>query len=133
VPLKALAEEPHIVVARERIASFYDLVISLCRRAGFTVQVRHETDHPQTTLALVAAGVGVSLVPSSFKSVRRPGVVYRPVRPSASVELIAAWRHEDRSPVLAAFLRVMREVAHCALPPRGQVRSLRSRQGSTVP
>jgi DNA-binding transcriptional LysR family regulator len=132
VPLGALAEEPHIVVARERIASFYDLIISLCRRAGFTVQVRHETDHPQTTLALVAAGVGVSLVPSSFKAVRRPGVVYRPVRPSAKVEMIAAWRQEDRSPTLAAFLRVMRQVARCAPPSRDRGRPRPSHRSASA-
>jgi DNA-binding transcriptional LysR family regulator len=110
IPLEALAHEPHILVARDRVSSYYDLLISLFRHAGFTLQVRHHTDHPQTTLALVAAGIGVSLVPASLENIRRPGVVYRPMQPSTEVRMIAAWRHDNDSPVLANFVEVMREV-----------------------
>ena len=59
---------------------------------------------------LVAAGIGVTLVPESVRSLRRDNVVYRGIMPPAPVsELSAVHRMGDESPVLAAFLTVMRE------------------------
>jgi DNA-binding transcriptional LysR family regulator len=110
VPLKELAIEPQIVVAHDRHGSFYQLADLLFRQAGLSMQARHIIDHPQTTLALVAAGVGVSLVPASYENVPRPGVVYRPIKPTVNVRLIAVWKSDDRSVVLRAFLDTLRQV-----------------------
>lgn len=118
VTLKSLAAEPQIVVAHDRIGQ--RLVELLWERAGFAVQARHTIDHPQTTLALVAAGVGVSLVPASYENARKLGVVYRPIRPSLNVHLIAAWRSDDKSAVLGAFLDVLRDVARPGKPKRSR-------------
>ncbi|MEZ2126631.1 MULTISPECIES: LysR substrate-binding domain-containing protein [unclassified Sinorhizobium] len=107
IPLKLLEHEPQIVVAPDRIGSFYEVVYTLCQRAGFTLKPRHVIDHPQTTLALVSAGVGVSLVPSSYQNIHRPGIIYRPIEPTLNVSLIAAWKREESSPVVKAFLDVL--------------------------
>lgn len=104
VPVKALEDLPQIVVARDRIGSFYQVVEQLCQQAGFALHARHVIDHPQTTMALVAAGAGVSLVPASYSNVKRPGIVYRPIKPSARVNLIVAWRPDDRSSVVREFI-----------------------------
>jgi DNA-binding transcriptional LysR family regulator len=62
----------------------------------------------QTLIGLVAAGVGVSLVPESVRALARAGVVYRPLDGEApTVALSACWRTGDDSPVLAAFLDLM--------------------------
>jgi DNA-binding transcriptional LysR family regulator len=108
VPIKLLNGEPQIVVARDRIGSFYQLVDHLCAEAGFILNARHVIDHPQTTMALVAAEAGVSLVPSSYDNVKRPGIVYRPIRPSVHVKLIVVWRPEEKSSVVREFLQVLR-------------------------
>jgi DNA-binding transcriptional LysR family regulator len=119
VPLKALAGEPQIVVAHDRHGSFYQLADVLFQRAGLSMQTRHIIDHPQTTLALVAAGAGVSLVPASYENVPRPGVVYRPIRPTVKVRLIATWKPDDRMAALRAFLDTMRQVtSKCSRPDR---------------
>jgi DNA-binding transcriptional LysR family regulator len=111
VPLKELAIEPQIVVAHDRHLSFHQLADLLFRRAGLSMQARHIIDHPQTTLALVAAGAGVSLVPASYENVPRPGVVYKPIKPTVKVRLIAAWKPDDRTAVLRAFLDTLRQVS----------------------
>jgi DNA-binding transcriptional LysR family regulator len=108
VPIKMLAKEPQIVVARDRIAAYYQLVELICQQAGFLLIARHVVDHPQTTMALVAAEAGISLVPASYEHVKRPGVLYRPIRPSVNVKMIAAWRTDDKSSVVRAFLQVLR-------------------------
>jgi len=110
VSLKELAAEPQIVVAHDRHGSFHQLAALLFQRAGLSMQPRHVIDHPQTTLALVAAGAGVSLVPASYENVARPGVVYRPIKPTVKVQLIATWKPDDRMAVLRYFLDTMRQV-----------------------
>jgi DNA-binding transcriptional LysR family regulator len=110
VPIKLLANEPQIVVARDRIAAYYQLIELICQQAGFLLNARHVVDHPQTTMALVAAEAGISLVPASYENVRRPGVIYRPIRPSVSVKMIAAWKTDDKSSVVRAFLDALRTV-----------------------
>ena len=107
VSIKSLAKEPLIAVARERTGSFYSLVDMLFHNQGLDPRPRHVIDHPQTALAVVAAGAGVSLVAGSYKNVKHPGVTLRPVRPTARITMIAAWRPGEKSPVLQAFLKTL--------------------------
>ena len=85
-----------------------------------------EVREMQTVIALVRAGVGISLVPESVRALVREGVVYRELPPGGpTVELAMAWRSEDRSPVLEAFKEVARErvaeaVAARRPPPGGE-------------
>jgi DNA-binding transcriptional LysR family regulator len=99
--------------------------------AGATDLVRgdvQEVREMQTVIALVRAGVGISLVPESLRALAREGVVYRELPPGGpTVELAMAWRSEDRSPVLAAFKEVARERVAAAVaarrpPPGGERR-----------
>jgi DNA-binding transcriptional LysR family regulator len=106
VSLESLSSEPQIVVSQGRTG--HHLIEQIWKSAGLVVRPRHIIDHPQTTLALVSAGMGVSLVPTSCKNSQKSGVVYRPIRPSPAVNLIAAWRCNDTSSVLKEFLGVLR-------------------------
>jgi DNA-binding transcriptional LysR family regulator len=111
VSLSSLANEPFILYPRDSVPQFYDLTLRLCRDAGFTPRVRHEVDHPDLVLGLVAAGMGISLVPASVHKIRRPGVAYRPVLPSSAIlEIAVAWRRDNGSPILKAFIEVAKQV-----------------------
>jgi len=71
-----------------------------------------ETDHIQTVLGLVAAGIGISLLPASVENLRAPGLSYRPLKkPSPQMEMSVAYRKGDPSRVLANFLALVRELA----------------------
>jgi DNA-binding transcriptional LysR family regulator len=62
-------------------------------------------------VSLVAAGLGFAILPASVRNLQRPDVVYRPLEPQPpKVVVAAAWRPDEPSPVLRAFLGVMREV-----------------------
>jgi DNA-binding transcriptional LysR family regulator len=64
---------------------------------------------PQNLLALVAAGVGVTRLPLSSRSLRDGGVKFvRLVNDEASVVLV--WREEAPKPALEALRDVLREV-----------------------
>jgi DNA-binding transcriptional LysR family regulator len=92
--------------------AFYDSIVSFCQRAGFSPKVSHETDHLQTSLTLVASGLGVSLVPASIRALGLTGVDYRPLRPPVPyLDMGMAYRREDSSEVLRVFIDTVREVA----------------------
>jgi DNA-binding transcriptional LysR family regulator len=112
LPLRALADEPFILFPRHPRPSYADYVHSVCEQAGFSPRTVQETAEIHTAISLVAAGLGITLVPASIRSLRRPGVVYRPLEaPLPMTELTVAYRREEDSPVLHAFLRVARAVA----------------------
>jgi DNA-binding transcriptional LysR family regulator len=59
----------------------------------------------QTIVSLVAAGLGVAVVPASLRNLGRKGVVYRvPAGRPAQVEVGLAWRADDPSPTLQRFI-----------------------------
>jgi DNA-binding transcriptional LysR family regulator len=112
ISLKALANEPFILFPRHVGPGFYDQIVSLCQNAGFSPRVVQEARLMQTIVCLVAAAMGVALVPSSLQNLQRPGVVYKPIQAlTARVETAVAWRQDDPSPVLQAFLQVVKQIA----------------------
>ncbi|MBI2203547.1 MAG: LysR family transcriptional regulator [Candidatus Rokubacteria bacterium] len=112
VPPDTLADEPQILLSREQAPAYHDLVVAFCRDVGFTLRVRHEAEHPQQVLSLVAAGMGIALVPSSAVTVERRELRHRPLdHAGPQFELAVAWRRSDASPVLHTFLDFVRNRA----------------------
>jgi DNA-binding transcriptional LysR family regulator len=69
----------------------------------------------QTILGLVAAGIGVSLLPESVTALHRDGVISRPLRaPGPTIPLCAVWRIESVSPTLTAFLTALQDAVPAA-------------------
>jgi DNA-binding transcriptional LysR family regulator len=111
IPLRALAGQPVITFPRRLAPGFYDSLMGYCHRAGVTLQVVKEAEHFQAQQTLIALGFGLSLQPASLESVRRRGLVYRPLKePAPHAEIGMAYRRDPKSEVLAAFLRVVRQV-----------------------
>ncbi len=107
----ALRQEPFVLWPRWRSPGLYDEIFSSSGSLGFSPEVVQEANGVQTNLALVAAGVGVSLLPASVRVLRREGVLFRDLgEPAPTTKLAAAWHRENRSPLLRSFLEVVREV-----------------------
>jgi DNA-binding transcriptional LysR family regulator len=113
--LGELTGEPLVLLTRTGSPGVRDVLEAAIARFGGEGELVQEAAEVQTVIGLVAGGVGFSLVPDSVRSLTRRGVVYREIEGAPSIELALAWRAEDRSPVLAAFLDVVREHR---LPPR---------------
>ncbi|MFH5822789.1 LysR family transcriptional regulator [Georgenia sp. AZ-5] len=79
------------------------------RRSGTAVARSHEVEQTSSMIALVAAGLGVALVPDSVRALTLDGVRYRPVDGVGTVELALAWRADDISPVTARFVDMLAE------------------------
>lgn len=112
VPWGALANQPYILSSRRRTPAFDVLVARACHDAGVMLTVKYEVEHPQTILAIVEAGLGISLVPASSASLNRPGIAYRHLRPAGpSLETLIAWRRGTERPLVEAFVTVAKEIA----------------------
>lgn len=79
VALSLLAAERFILVRRHAAPGMYGDLIEACRAAGFEPHVVAEVGRMLTNINLVAAGVGISLVPGSMQEIRLGGVRYRRV------------------------------------------------------
>jgi DNA-binding transcriptional LysR family regulator len=108
--LAALANEPFVLYPDHPRPSWTEFVIGLCQQAGFRPIVVQRTVEIQTTLSLVAAGIGVSIVPRCIGNLQRKDVVFRRLADvRARTELLAAYREHDPSPVVQTFLKVLRQ------------------------
>jgi DNA-binding transcriptional LysR family regulator len=111
VRLADLRDDAMVMFPRSMAPGYYDLLISACRRAGFTPRVLQEPGSIQTNLGLVSARLGVTLMPASIRNLRRAGVTYRALTPPVPhVEMGVTYRRDERSAVLPAFLQVVRQV-----------------------
>jgi DNA-binding transcriptional LysR family regulator len=107
VSLKALASEPWVLFPRTIAPQLYDQVMGLCRRAGFVPNVVQESREVYTTVGLVGAGIGVTVVPEPVQRMSWNGVAYKPI-PRAVVPLAMARPSGPVKPVLEAFINVAR-------------------------
>jgi DNA-binding transcriptional LysR family regulator len=108
VAVRSLMHEPFIQFPRVLAPGLYDPIISLCQQAGFSPNVVQEAIQMQTIVSLVAAEMGVAIVPASLQNLQRKGVVYKPlveVTPLVAIALV--WR-KFPSPALQRFVEVAR-------------------------
>lgn len=105
--VRALADEPFVMVPANLARGLSDVVLGLCARAGFAPQIAQEAVQMQTVVSLVSSGLGVAIVPASLLNLRRSGVVYRAVRDAhPKIELRLAWRRDARSDALGRFVEL---------------------------
>jgi DNA-binding transcriptional LysR family regulator len=110
VPIAALAEEPLIFFARSVGTTLHAQLTTLCRRAGFTPRIAQEARENSTLMGLVAAGLGVAVVPDSLSRIRVEGVARRALEAKEATTLtwLVAPR-EGQSSLARAFLDCARE------------------------
>ncbi|MBY5832398.1 LysR family transcriptional regulator [Rhizobium ruizarguesonis] len=108
LPLAALADEPFILFPRLVGLSLYDDVVLACRKAGFELTVAQEAPQISSVVNLVAADLGVSIVPASISQIKLEGVAYRPIEgPPAVARLALAILKTHRSPVTENLISLL--------------------------
>jgi DNA-binding transcriptional LysR family regulator len=110
--LTALAEEPFILVRRPGAPGMYADLLTTCQQQGFNPRIVAQVEHMLTNLMLVAAGVGISVVPASMRDVHRERVVYRPLAktPPVVAPITLVYRGEERNPAALHFLRITKDL-----------------------
>lgn len=108
--LRDFAGEPFIMYAPYEARYFHDLVIELFARSGLLPDYVQHLSQIHSILALVRAGLGVSIVPEAALHLYSRGVVLRPLDLASprSAELYIAWRQDNDNPLLPAILDIAR-------------------------
>jgi DNA-binding transcriptional LysR family regulator len=108
VPLAELAGETWI--AWTRGSTYERWLVARLRSAGFDPRLGHYVEEHATQLALVAASLGVTLLPQVGRSPLPPGVVCRPTVPRFPRQLHAAYRTDDAMrPAIRATVAALQE------------------------
>jgi len=108
--VQVVAQEPIVLFPRHLAPEFHDTVVGMFRRARLHLHVAHEAAEYQTMTSLVAAGLGISIVPESVANLGRKGVVYRPLKGvTGRAQVVAAFRADHASPPVDKFLGAARD------------------------
>jgi DNA-binding transcriptional LysR family regulator len=111
IPLGALADEAFVLFPRELAPRLHDVLMGLCRRAGFEPQVRSESFHSGWELGVLAELPVVAIVPASVGHDLPEGVCAVELSDQDDrLETDLVWRADDASPTVAAFLDVARGI-----------------------
>ena len=102
ISLRDLASEPFVFFDPQAGTGLYDDILALLKRYGVTPYVTQEVGEAMTILGLVAAGLGVSILPASYRRLRLDEICWLPLEePDAISELWLVWA-KRREPSAAA-------------------------------
>lgn len=88
------------------------MILSHCRSFGFTPRITQHARQMQTVIGLVSSGMGIALVPSSLRNLKRTGVQYRQLRGKAPVIDLGTLRVKGSdSPQRERFIETLRSAA----------------------
>ena len=98
-------DDPFLLFPREIAPTLYDTIVDACRKAGFEPIIGQVVPHMTAILNLVAAELGVSIVPASMMQVRVTGIAYRQIAgQSPTTWLALAYRRGGTSPIVRNFV-----------------------------
>jgi DNA-binding transcriptional LysR family regulator len=105
INLARLEDDPFLLFPRDIAPTLYDTVVDACRKAGFEPIIGQVAPHMASILNLVAAELGVSIVPASMMQVRVTGIAYRQIAlQSPTTRLALAYRRGETSPIVRNFV-----------------------------
>jgi DNA-binding transcriptional LysR family regulator len=108
IRLSLLAADSFVLVSREIVPVYHDLVLQACREAGFVPNAPYEADHLALILRMAAVTHSVALVPASAKQYLPRSLVLRRLAPARTLDIAVAWRQEHASPVVDQYLGAVR-------------------------
>lgn len=111
IEIRELEGMPMILPERRSRPHSHDLTMNLFHHAGMTVTVSQMADEKQTIINLVAAGIGLAIVPAWSSRFQVPGVKFVQLTgPEATgMPLEAVWMHEAQDEIRDTMLTLLKE------------------------
>ncbi|ADZ92844.1 LysR family transcriptional regulator [Marinomonas mediterranea] len=119
--LEELTKLPMVVYPRNNPINptFADICTSLFTSRGLKINVAQQVDDLQTSLGLVASGMGFALVSEQVKQIGRKDVVFVPLKDkSITCPVIFSRRKDDSDPVLELTMKILSELVENRLQGR---------------
>ena len=124
--LADLKGDSFIMYPREAGTGIYWQVMDLCAKAGFRPRVAREVLESSTLIGLVAAGVGIAIVPADMNCIRFEGIEYKTLADAEAYStLYLACRKTDESVHLQTLLKMLNQ--RSIRPHRGRAAKTRRR------
>ena len=109
IDLRELVGEPFILYPRSVRPGLADAVVAACEKAGFTPRVDQYAPQLSATINLVAASLGISIVPKSMQALQPHALAYVPLRGRPVLaQLGIAHRAAENSAAVLNFIAVTR-------------------------
>jgi DNA-binding transcriptional LysR family regulator len=109
VKMAALIDQAFVGVESTLSCGMQDHLITLCSAAGFVPRLEQEARELSTVLGLVAAGIGIAVLPECYSSMMGSSVASLPIASNdAEGTLVLALKADNASPLLRRFV----DVAH---------------------
>ncbi len=106
-----LRDEEFVAHAGHGRSVMSSILAAACADAGFVPNVRHEVTETSTLVTLVAAGLGVAIVPAPTAALDIAGVDYRPLTPTTlGVDLLAGTLTTTENPLIDNVIATLRDL-----------------------
>lgn len=107
IRLKELKPLFFIGMSEESYPGYRRWLTQTCRKVGFSPKVLQDADIERTLIQSVAAGLGVALLPDQVKKLPHASVVFRELDPAVKTESCIAWKANNPSSALKAYVQIM--------------------------
>lgn len=108
--LEQLRDTPVVLFPQEIAPCLYDRVYSCCARCGIDMQNALQCSQLSSSISMVSAGSGFTLVPQSMVVISPPNVTHHPlISPTLYTEIALCWRRFERSRTVKRFLSMLSE------------------------
>lgn len=110
--LEDLSDAPFMIFPADKSPSLHAKFLMACDQAGFSPRIAHEAWQMASMVSLVAAGMGVALLPAQVRNSPNPGVVYKDLENDSEhleLKIAAAWRSDNLSAGVHSLLSVLAE------------------------
>jgi DNA-binding transcriptional LysR family regulator len=107
IKLKDLEPMFFISLSEASYPGYRDWLIAACRQAGVTPKILHEANTERTLIQAVESGLGVGLLPDQIKKLSGENVLFCPISPVVASQSSVAWKKENASPALKAYLKTI--------------------------
>jgi LysR family hca operon transcriptional activator len=118
IPITRLAEIPMVMPTAASSPNYIAFLNQIARSAGVEFKTWIERDNVLAALNSVSIGDGACLIPDYQKAYLPKGLIARPLKlePEPTLDMLVAYRKDDKLPALAGFLSVVRECMKYPVP-----------------
>lgn len=111
IQLKELKPMFFIGMSEDSYPGYRRWLTETCRKVGFGPKVLQDVEIERTLIQAVAAGLGVAILPDQAKKLPHESVVFRELTPAVKTESCIAWKADNPSVALKAFVHILSDPA----------------------